>query len=88
MNEVETEIVDKSRPFWPWVTGVAGVLVLAATAVWASCSTGCAGPAAEGAYTAALLDCVAQATTLAQSKACRARVRADWHVDAGQDGAP
>jgi hypothetical protein len=36
--------------------------------------------AAEGAYGAALLQCVDDAQTLAESKACRARVDAEWHV--------
>jgi hypothetical protein len=36
--------------------------------------------AAEGAYGAALLKCVDDAKTLAESKACRARVDAEWGV--------
>ncbi len=36
--------------------------------------------AAEGAYGAALLRCVDQATTLAESKECRARVNREWGV--------
>ena len=36
--------------------------------------------AAEGAYTAALLRCVDDARTLAESRACRARVNAEWGV--------
>lgn len=36
--------------------------------------------AAEGAYGAALLKCVDDARTLAESKACRARVDSEWHV--------
>lgn len=36
--------------------------------------------AAEGAYGAALMRCVDQATTLAESKACRARVNAEWQI--------
>lgn len=50
-------------------------------------STGCkplqpthAQAAAEGAYGAALLACVEAATTLAESKACRARVDVQWGV--------
>lgn len=43
--------------------------------------------AAEGAYGAALLKCVDDATTLAESKACRARVDAQWGVvQTGKDG--
>lgn len=47
--------------------------------------------AAEAAYGAALLKCVDDAKTLADSKACRARVDAEWGVtqtarDAGKDG--
>lgn len=55
--------------------------------------TGCSRPptaaqaAAEGAYGAALLKCVDDAKTLAESKACRARVDAEWGVvQAGKDG--
>lgn len=36
--------------------------------------------AAEGAYGAALLRCVDDAKTLAESKACRARVNAQWQI--------
>lgn len=36
--------------------------------------------AAEGAYGAALLRCVDKATTLAESKTCRAKVNAEWGV--------
>jgi len=36
--------------------------------------------AAEGAYGAALLRCVDEAKTLAESKACRARVDAAWEI--------
>jgi hypothetical protein len=36
--------------------------------------------AAEGAYGAALLKCVDDATTLAESKACRAKVNEAWGV--------
>lgn len=43
--------------------------------------------AAEGAYGAALLKCVDEANTLAESKACRARVDAEWGVTVvGKDG--
>lgn len=54
---------------------------------------GCAQPptaaqaAAEGAYGASLLKCVDDAKTLAESKACRARVDAEWGVvQTGKDG--
>ncbi|MBX3202324.1 MAG: hypothetical protein KF894_29620 [Labilithrix sp.] len=36
--------------------------------------------AAEAAYGAALLRCVDEAGTLAESKACRARVDAEWGI--------
>lgn len=39
-----------------------------------------ASTAAEAAYGAALLKCVDDAKTLAESKACRARVDAEWNV--------
>lgn len=49
--------------------------------------TGCSSPqptaaqvAAEGAYGAALLKCVDDAKTLQESKACRARVDAEWGI--------
>ena len=43
--------------------------------------------AAEGAYGAALLRCVDEATTLAESKACRARVDEAWGItQTGKDG--
>jgi hypothetical protein len=43
--------------------------------------------AAEGAYGAALLQCVDQAKTLADSKACRAKVDAQYGVtQTGKDG--
>lgn len=38
---------------------------------------------AEATYGAALLKCVDDAKTLAESKACRARVDAAWGVDGG-----
>lgn len=49
---------------------------------------GCAKPvplsqqqaAAEGVYGAALLKCVDDAKTLAESKACRARVNSEWGI--------
>lgn len=47
---------------------------------------GCHGPAAAGAeaaYGASLLRCVDEAKSLAESKACRARVDAEWGVDGG-----
>ena len=43
--------------------------------------------AAEGAYGAALLRCVDEARSLAESKSCRARVDAEWGVvQTGRDG--
>lgn len=39
--------------------------------------------AADATYAANHLKCVDAATTLAESKACRARVRAEWNVDGG-----
>lgn len=61
---------------------------------FAACLAGCATPpataarvAAEGAYGAALLDCVEKSSTLAESKACRARVDAAWGItQTGKDG--
>lgn len=56
-------------------------------------SEGCKDPeqagsvAAEASYGAALLRCVDQAMTLAESKACRARVNREWHItEAVKDG--
>lgn len=42
-------------------------------------------PATEAAYTADLLHCVEKATTLKESKACRAEVDRKWNID--QDAA-
>lgn len=43
--------------------------------------------AAEGAYGAALLRCVDEATTLQESKACRERVDREWGItQIGKDG--
>ncbi len=39
--------------------------------------------AADAAYRADMLACVAKATTLEDSQTCRANVRAQWRVDAG-----
>jgi hypothetical protein len=39
--------------------------------------------AADAAYRADMLACVAKATTLEDSQTCRANVRAQWLVDAG-----
>ena len=36
---------------------------------------------ADAAYTAAQLDCVANAQTLVESKACRAKVDAKWGIN-------
>ncbi len=41
--------------------------------------------AADAAFAAEQLACVQQATTLAESKACRAKVRAAWHLDGGTE---
>ncbi len=38
---------------------------------------------ADSAFTSELLACVDNATTLEASRACRARVRGAWHLDAG-----
>lgn len=38
---------------------------------------------AEALYLSQQLACVEQATTLAESRACRAKVRADWGVEGG-----
>ena len=46
---------------------------------------GCASASAEAAYTTALLRCVDQSSTLAESKACRALVDAKYGV---KDGGP
>jgi hypothetical protein len=43
-------------------------------------ATTAAQAAAEGAYSAALLRCVDEAKTLAESRACRAKVNAEWGV--------
>jgi hypothetical protein len=68
-------------------TFVAAVLLLVLFGIVAKCA-GCspaakptpAQVAAEASYGAALLACVEQATTLAESKACRAKVDAAWNV--------
>jgi hypothetical protein len=39
--------------------------------------------AADATFLGDMLKCVDDATTLAESKACRAKVRQTWHVDAG-----
>ncbi len=39
--------------------------------------------AADATYAADMLKCVDGATTLEASKACRAKVREQWHVDGG-----
>jgi hypothetical protein len=41
------------------------------------------GPSADAVYAAQQLSCVDKATTLAESKECRAKVDADWKVDGG-----
>jgi hypothetical protein len=75
-------------------TIVAGCLLVLLFGIVAHCA-GCspaakptpAQVAAEASYGAALLACVEQATTLAESKACRATVDAAWNVvQTGKDG--
>jgi hypothetical protein len=43
-------------------------------------------PSADAVYAAQQLACVDKAATLAESKACRAKVDADWKVDGGNHG--
>jgi hypothetical protein len=45
---------------------------------------GCSGASLEAAYTSALLRCVDRATTLAESRSCRAAVDRAYHVDGGR----
>ena len=45
-----------------------------------ACASPSASRAAEAAYGAALLQCVDQAKTLQESKACRAKVDAEWGI--------
>lgn len=67
-----------------WVTGVAGVVCLVIAGLYGACGCGTIkNMEAETAYTAAQLACVDNAKTLAESKACRARVDTVW--DAGHD---
>lgn len=40
---------------------------------------------AERTYQAQLLRCVDKAETLEESRACRAKVDSEWHVDAGKE---
>lgn len=58
----------------------AAVLLLALGACWPSSASQAA---AETAYGAQLLACVDQAKTLAESKACRAKVDQAWFADGG-----
>ena len=83
MSILSEYVCDHIRPTIPWITGFLSVVCFCiALAQCLACAA--AKPyAAEGAYTAALLDCVDQAKTLAASKACRAKVNADWSVDGG-----
>jgi hypothetical protein len=72
---------------------------LAIARVWAALAlialvAACAGAAtaqqksaaADASYAADMLKCVDDATTLAESKACRAKVRSTWHADGGVEG--
>lgn len=60
----------------------------AAALVAAIAMSGCAGSAPPGAqYAAEQASCASTSRTLAESKACRARVDRAWGVDAGADGA-
>lgn len=64
---------------------LAAAVVLVCTSLYAfgQC-TGCAAGAAEASYTAALLRCVDKSETLAESKACRSGVDAQFGLkDAG-----
>lgn len=68
--------------------------ILMLTLAFAACSgssadkdaaTKAAKVAVEATYTAELVRCVDKATTLAESKACRAQVDAKFGVDGGSD---
>jgi hypothetical protein len=67
------------------------IAVAAAAAYLATCHTGCSPyemqtPAtAERAYTKALLTCVQQSKTQSESRACRARVNAEFRVCEGAE---
>lgn len=56
----------------------AGGAIVSAALVIASCSAQSKAVAAEGSYLAQQLDCVADASTKAESEACRERVRERW----------
>lgn len=71
------KIGEKSLP--AIITPITMVLVLAGC----SASPQEKAAAADATYTADHLACVDEAKTLAESKACRAKVRAAWHVDGG-----
>ncbi|MCL2724772.1 MAG: hypothetical protein FWD69_10085 [Polyangiaceae bacterium] len=58
---------------------------LAAMAAQA-CGTSASRDAASAGYLAQQLECVDYATTLAESRECRAKVREAWGVDAGAEG--
>lgn len=60
---------------------ISGVVMLAACAAAATPQQ--KNDAADATYAADMARCVDEATTLAESKACRANVRATWHVDGG-----
>lgn len=63
------------------------IFVVCAMAFAADRFLGCKSPAtqdaAEGAYTASLLDCVNKSSTLAESKACRAAIDVNWGIRDG-----
>ncbi len=74
------------RP-WSSAWSMRGAILVASTVglLW-----GCAAitpqqkaAAADSTYAADMLKCVDDATTLAESRACRTKVREQWHVDAG-----
>ena len=71
------KIGEKSLP--AIITPITMILVLAGC----SASPQEKAAAADATYTADHLACVDEAKTLAESKACRAKVRAAWHVDGG-----
>lgn len=58
-----------------------------AMALTASCAAAASpeqkATAADSTFTADMIKCVDDASTLAESKACRAKVRQTWHVDGG-----
>ncbi|HVG83522.1 MAG TPA: hypothetical protein VM820_03355 [Vicinamibacterales bacterium] len=78
-----------------WLLSLAGLVLFLFALAMVVGTSGCkpvtqptaAQAAAEGAYGAALVQCVDQAKTLAESKSCRAQVDAEWGVvQVGRDG--